>query len=85
MHAVDLWWLIGCAIWTCPFPFRGLHLFRDEWCELAFGQIRHVEVPGLPVINDVVSVFGVCSHRASPVAFVVAAVDLLCREAQSRA
>lgn len=41
-------------------------------------------MPGLPVINDVVAIFGVSSHGAGSVAFVVAAIDLLGGEAESR-
>ena len=80
-HAVNLRRLKGGAIWMGLLPLRRLHLFRNEWCELALGEVGRIVVPGLSVIDDVLAVFSVGSHGAGSVAFVVAAVDLLGSEA----
>lgn len=41
-------------------------------------------MPGFPVIDDILAIFGVSSHGTRSIAFVIASVDLFCGEPQSR-
>ncbi len=50
---------------------------QEEWATYPeTGQVRAIEMPNLPVVDDISTVLGMSTHRTSAVALVEATIDL---------